>query len=112
MNGTDRTQARKAQLEQELKRATEVLVREYHPQRMILFGSLAQGDVHEWSDIDLAIVKDTPRRFIDRIGEVLRLVDSDLAFNAVVYTPDEVTQMQANDHSFWMDEIEKRQGAL
>ena len=99
---------RKAQLEQELKRATEVLVREYQPQRMILFGSLAHGTVHEWSDIDLAIVKDTPRRFIDRIGEVLRLVDSDLALNVIVYTPQEVARMRASDHSFWTDQIEKK----
>ncbi len=96
---------RKAQLEQELKRATEVLVREYQPQRMILFGSLAHGAVHEWSDIDLAIVKETPSRFIDRIGDVLHLVHPRVAFNVIVYTPKEVTQMKAQNHDFWVDEI-------
>ena len=96
---------RKTQLEQELKRTTEVLVREYRPERMILFGSLARGTVHEWSDIDLAVVKDTPRRFIDRIGDVLHLVHPHVAFNVVVYTPKEVAQMEARDHEFWIDEI-------
>ena len=96
---------RKAQLEQELKRATEVLVREYQPQRMILFGSLAHGTVHEWSDIDLAIVKDTPRRFIDRIGEVLHVVHPRVGLNVVVYTPREVAQMETRDHTFWVNEI-------
>ena len=99
---------RKTQLEQELKRTTEVLVREYRPERMILFGSLARGTVHEWSDIDLAVVKDTPRRFIERVGEVLDLVDSQVGFNVVVYTPQEVTQMTQQDHGFRIDEIVKK----
>ena len=99
---------RKTQLEQELKRVTKVLVREYQPQRLILFGSLATGRVHEWSDIDLAIVKDTSRRFIDRIGDVLQLTHPQVGLHVVVYTPQEVDQMSANDHYFWVDEIEKK----
>jgi len=51
---------RKRQMEEELKRVTEIIVREYSPERVILFGSLAGGAVHEWSDIDLAIVKKHP----------------------------------------------------
>jgi predicted nucleotidyltransferase len=99
---------RKAQLEQELKRVTEILVRDYSPERVILFGSLATGAVHEWSDIDLAIVKDTPRRFIDRIGDVLQLTHPQVGLNVVVYTPQEVDQMSASDHYFWVDEIAKK----
>jgi len=38
---------RKTQLDRELKRITETMVRDYHPQRIILFGSLATGRVHE-----------------------------------------------------------------
>lgn len=96
---------RKTQLEQELKRTKEIIVREYQPQRIILFGSLAQGKVHEWSDIDLAIVKETPRRFIDRIGDVLLLIRPKVSVNVIVYTPQEVEQMERNDHYFWIDEI-------
>lgn len=96
---------RKARLEQELRRITEIIIREYKPRRVILFGSLAQGDVREWSDIDLAIVKDTRRRFIDRIGDVLHLTHPQVALNVVVYTPGEVDGMIESDHYFWVDEI-------
>ncbi len=96
---------RKTRLEQELKRIMGIIVREYGPQRMILFGSLAQGNVHEWSDIDLAVVKKTPRRFIDRIGEILQLTHPKVGLNVVVYTPQEVAQMEKSDHCFWVDEI-------
>jgi len=96
---------RRAQLEQELHRTLEILVRDYQPERVILFGSLARGTVHEWSDIDLAVIKRTSRRFIDRIGEVLRLIRPTVGVNVVVYTPEEIAQMEGADHYFWVDEI-------
>lgn len=99
---------RKAELEQELKRITEVIVRVYHPERVILFGSLVGGTVHEWSDIDLAIVKDTSRRFLERAWDVLRLVRPRVGVNVLVYTPQEVNHMVASGHYFWVDEIEKK----
>src|SRR4030042_2984056 len=65
---------RKRLLEEELRRIIEVLKRDYDPDKIILFGSLAEGDIHEWSDIDLFIVKKTTKRPIDRILEVSRLI--------------------------------------
>ena len=96
---------RKTQLEQELKRITEVIVKEYKPQRMILFGSLAQGNVHEWSDIDLVIVKDTPKRFLERMREIFLMTRPRVSLNVVVYTPGEITEMEKQKHYFWEDEI-------
>lgn len=96
---------RKAQLEEELKRITEIIVREYKPQRMILFGSLAQGNVHEWSDIDLVIVKDTPRRFLERMRDIFLLTHPRVTLNVVVYTLGEVEEMEKQKHYFWKDEI-------
>ena len=96
---------RKTQLEKELKRVVEIIVRDYKPQRVILFGSLAQGTVHEWSDIDLAIVKDTPRRFLDRLREIFLLTRPSVSLNVAVYTPAEVAEMEKQKHYFWVDEI-------
>ncbi len=96
---------RKLQLEQELRRLTEIIIREYKPQRMILFGSLAQGKVHEWSDIDLVIVKDTPKQFLERMQEIFLLTHPTVTLNVVVYTPSEVIEMEKQKHYFWKDEI-------
>lgn len=101
----DKAEDRKTRLEQELKRITEIIIREYKPDRVILFGSLAQNNVREWSDIDLAIVKETQQRFIKRIGEIFQLTHPRLALNVVVYTPEEVGQMEKEGHYFWRDEI-------
>lgn len=99
---------RKAQLEKELKRITDSIIHSYNPRLVILFGSLSSGKIHEWSDIDLAIVKETKKRFIDRIGEVLQLVKPQVGLHVIVYTPEEVKQMESSDHYFWTDEITKK----
>ena len=96
---------RKEQLEQELRRILEVILRDYKPERIILFGSLASGKVHEWSDIDLVIVKDTPKRFLERMREIFLLTHPCVSLNVVVYTPGEVAEMEKQQHYFWRDEI-------
>lgn len=96
---------RKAVLGGELRRMLSILIRKYRPETVILFGSLATGKVHEWSDIDLAVVKRTSRRFLDRMGEVLRITHPKVGLSVVVYTPEEADQMQAKNHYFWIEEI-------
>ena len=65
---------RKRLLEEELNRIVEVIKRDYEPEKIILFGSLADGNVHEWSDIDLLILKKTTKRPIERCLEACRLI--------------------------------------
>lgn len=62
----------------------------YEPEKIILFGSLARGETHEDSDIDLIIVKDTGASYGERVKALLpvlrgRLVGADI----LVYTPEE-----------------------
>lgn len=61
-----------------------------------------------WSDIDMVVVKDTPKRFLDRIEEVLFMVYPKAGFNIVVYTPREVQEMIDKGHYFFVDEILKK----
>lgn len=91
---------RKKLLEEELSRIVEVLRRDYEPERVILFGSLAEGDIHEWSDIDLIIVKKTAKRPIDRILEVSRLIKPGIGIDLFVYTPDEFDTLAQGRFSF------------
>ena len=44
---------------------------EYEPEKIILFGSLARGNTHEWSDIDLIVVKDTEMSYGERVKALL-----------------------------------------
>lgn len=53
------------QLTQELSRIAEVLIKEYQPEKIILFGSLATNQIDKWSDIDLIVIKDTDKSFYE-----------------------------------------------
>lgn len=46
----------------------------YEPEKIILFGSLARGETHEWSDIDLIVVKDTDAGYGERVKALTPLI--------------------------------------
>ncbi len=87
-------------LHEELTRIVKILVEKYMPEKIILFGSLVGGHVHEWSDIDLLIVKETSQRPIDRVLEVARLVRPKVGVDFFVYTPSEVDLCLKEEVSF------------
>lgn len=96
---------RRAVLEAELRRYLMLLRTEYEPEKVILFGSLAAGEVGEWSDIDLVVVKETDRRFLDRTKDVLRLLQPRVGVDVLVYTPQEYARL-ARERPFVRAEIE------
>jgi predicted nucleotidyltransferase len=57
----------------EQDRITQLIsaLRDYDPEQVILFGSRARGDADEHSDLDVAIIKETDERFMDRPGKAL-----------------------------------------
>ena len=92
-------------LERELHRMVEVLIREYEPEKLILFGSAAQGEIHEWSDLDLVVIKRTDKPLLERIEEVMRLVRPKVGLDVLVYTPEEMEDLVDERRVFVLDEI-------
>ncbi len=86
-------------VEKEIASIVETL-RQYRPKRIILFGSFARGDYHALSDIDLLIVKDSEKKFTERIVEVLDLCDSTIPVEPLVYTQAEYDRLLAEGNSF------------
>lgn len=80
---------------------------ECNPQKIILFGSAAAGEMKEDSDLDLVIIKETKKDFYERIGEALRLV-RDITpkppIDFLVYTPSEFERMKKESY-FVKEEI-------
>jgi predicted nucleotidyltransferase len=65
----------------------------YDAEKAILFGSAARTDGDEYSDIDLIVIKQTDRRFLDRLADVISAIDPDFALDVFVYTPEEFERM-------------------
>ena len=63
----------------------------FTPERVYLFGSRARGEELVQSDLDIIIVskKFCGIRFMDRITEVLKLIDPPVGIDLLCYTPQE-----------------------
>lgn len=96
--------ARKRLLDQELSRCLDVLIRKGNPEKVILFGTMAKGGVHEWSDIDLIVVEETSLPFYKRIHKIRSLLRPQVAMDIIVYTPDEFENMRRK-RAFIKDEV-------
>jgi len=94
---------RKEELEQALKKIVEKLKKDKSVKLILLFGSLARGEVREWSDIDLIVVKETDKRFLDRLDEIYK--EAEVAMDVLVYTPEEFERMK--NRSFIKKAIEE-----
>jgi predicted nucleotidyltransferase len=67
-------------MDEVIKKIVDLLIKEYHPDKIILFGSYAYGKPTEDSDIDLLIIKESDKkRKIDRFVEVQSLIYSEEA---------------------------------
>jgi len=83
---------RKEELEKELKRIVEKLKKDKSVKFVLLFGSLARRDLGSASDIDLIVVKNTDKRFLDRLDEFYE--NANVAIDVLVYTPEEFEKMK------------------
>jgi predicted nucleotidyltransferase len=98
------SQERFKALDQELERWLPLLIEHERPEKIIVFGSYSVGQVHEWSDLDMVIVKETEDRFLERSRQVLRLLKPKVGLDVLVYTPAEFEQL-SRDRAFVRDEI-------
>lgn len=79
-----------------------------NPQRIILFGSYAKGTMGKDSDIDVLIIKDTDKRPIDRIAEVMPLIWGNIPhIEPQVLTPQEFEQAIRENRFFITQEVLK-----
>ena len=87
----------------EITKIVRKLASGYSPQRIILFGSHATGAAGPDSDIDLLIIKDTPKRFMDRWIEVRRILSDphrSVPIETLILTPRELEQRLAIGDQF------------
>ncbi len=78
--------------------------------KVIAFGSVARGDPDEWSDLDLIIVADTARPFLERFKDFAGLYDVWPRLDLLIYTPAEFERMIAEENPLVLDAI--REGVV
>lgn len=80
----------------ELRTLAARLAADVRAEQVVLFGSLARGDQHEGSDIDLLVVMPYEGRVFDAIGEVLSRTE--LPVEPVVVRPESLARRLREAH--------------
>jgi predicted nucleotidyltransferase len=94
-------------LEIELKNIVDSIAINYHPEKIILFGSLAADRATKGSDIDLVVIKDTDKDPWSRSEEVDRYIRHVVPVDVLVYTPREIVERLGINDLFVKEIMEK-----
>lgn len=81
------------QFQNQIEAVVERIAKEYQPEKIILFGSAARGEMGTDSDVDLFIVKDDKKPRHQRsvnVREALRDTAYTFPLDVLVYTPKEL----------------------
>ncbi len=89
------SERRRVKLETELNRILPLIIDE-HTELVILFGSLARGQLHSTSDLDILVVRSDNRRPAERMDALYRRLQPRVALDLIVYTPEELEEAHAN----------------
>ncbi len=96
----DRT-AELAASEKELARIVRVLAEKFDPERVVLFGSRAEGRAAPDSDADLLVVMRSSLPYYERVAGVYgALWPYDVPLDLLVFTPEEAAPLEGDPDSF------------
>jgi predicted nucleotidyltransferase len=90
----------------ELKKHICACFAPFQPQKILLFGSWARNQHDSYSDVDIIVVYETQKRFMDRLQELYMSWDLPLAVDILAYTPEEFDVMR-KESSFVQDAIKE-----
>jgi len=71
----------------QIKTYCEVVAREFHPKKIILFGSYAYGKPTLDSDVDIVVVMPFRGRDVQMMGEIRARVGAPFPMDLLVWTP-------------------------
>ena len=90
----------------EIKAVSREIVRRFHPQRIILFGSHAWGKPTEDSDVDLLVILPFSGRAADESAEIRASLRIPFALDVIARTPEMVEKRLAIGDMFIQDILE------
>ena len=74
----------------EINKNVKVIVNNFRPEKIVLFGSYARGESGPDSDIDLLVVIDTKRSTLDLAVEISSKLRHNFPLDIIVKTPHEI----------------------
>jgi predicted nucleotidyltransferase len=101
-----------------IRRFARQIVEKFQPDKIILFGSYAYGQPHDWSDVDLLVVMPASNHR-SKANRIRRALERPFCLDLIVRTPKEL-ERDVRDGDWFLTEIvtkgkvlyEKANGAL
>jgi len=92
---------------QDIQRVSDRIAREFGPERIVLFGSHAQGTAGADSDIDLLVVMPFQGNGARMAAAIVERVQPEIPVELLVRTPEQVEQRLAWNDFFLQEVIDK-----
>mgnify|MGYP001400436916 FL=1 len=93
-----------------IQEITKLIVEDYQPERIILFGSYAEGNANPDSDLDLLIISDKEKHLPRRkrgLSLLYKLRKYHFSKDILVYSRDEIERWKKVKAAFITDTINK-----
>ncbi len=91
----------KKKYQKELDKLSKQIIEKYRPEKIVLFGSLAEGNLREGSDIDLLVIKESDKDYWERAEEIAGILGDvrlDVPKDVLNITPKELRhRLSVND---------------
>jgi predicted nucleotidyltransferase len=85
----------------QINQVVDTIVKNIQPEKVILFGSYANGNPNEDSDLDLLVIKDMLEKRSRRGREIRKyLRGSKIPIDLLVYTPQEIEEWRDTKTAF------------
>lgn len=96
----------------DIKEWCDMVVREFHPEKIVLFGSYARGTPHADSDVDVLVVMRLPRgrRDVLQAAKIRDRVRAPFPMDLIVRSPQQISRRLAQGDGFVADVL--RDGRL
>ena len=77
---------------EKVKKKTESIVKSFNPEKIILFGSVANGFQNQDSDADILIIIKTNKPTFEMGVEIATYLKHDFPMDIIVRTPEEISK--------------------
>ena len=90
-----------------IRALTDLIAKEFRPQRIILFGSYAGGTPRSDSDVDLLVIMPFRGKPLHKAWQILVRLKPSFSVDLLVHRPEEIKERVDNNDWFMKDVLER-----